>query len=135
VDDGAQLKLSFRLVPADDRPADSVVLSDIVRLIQQAIATAPKDVPTVSVPDDGFREPGPDNGRSALSLKPRIESRIQQASAASQQIVEKRAQTLSQADGEQRLAEQSVAAAERVVSAVQGAIIRAVAVRVPAHEG
>jgi hypothetical protein len=135
VADDAKLKLTFRLVPADDRPADPVVLDDIVRLIRQAAATAPKDVPKVTEPADGFRAPADDEGRDVRGLESRIENRVQQASAASQGLVERRALTASQLDGQQMLAEQSLEAAERVIAAVQGALFRAVAVRVAATDG
>ena len=133
--DDAKLKLTFRLVPADDRLADPVVLDDIVRLIRQAAATAPKDTPKVTEPADGFRAPADDEGRDLRGLESRIENRVQQASAASQAAVEKRAQTATQPDGQQQLAEESLLAAQQVVAAIQGARFRAVAVHVPETEG
>lgn len=129
--DDAKLKLTFRLVPADGRPADPVVLDDIVRLIRQAVATAPKEAPTVAAPADGFREPTPDEAQTLRSLEAKIENRIQQASAASQKAVEQRAETALQPDGPEKLAAESLVAAQRVVSAVQRAILQRVAVTAP----
>lgn len=132
--DDAKLKLTFRLVSADGRPADPVVLDDIVRLIRQAVATAPKDAPTVAAPTHGFREPpNEDDARTLRGLEAKIENRIQEASAASQKAVELRAGTAVQPDGPQKLAAESLAAAQRVVSAVQRAILQRVAVTAPAE--
>lgn len=132
--DDTQLKLTFRLVPADDRPAVPVVLDDIVRLINQAIATDAKDAPRVADPDDGFREPGPEERRGLRGLESRIENRIQESSAAAQATVEQRAQTASQPDGDQKLADEALAAAERIIAAVHRALLSKVAVRVPPAE-
>jgi len=132
VADDARLKLTFRLVPADDRPADPAVLDDIVRLIRQAFATVPKDAPAVAVPVGGFHEPTDDQERRAVrGLESRIENRIQEASAASQAAVEKRAETAARPDGRQQLADDALAAAERVVAVVQSALLRRVALRAP----
>ena len=130
--DEAELKLRFRLVPADDQPADPVVLDDIVRLIRQAVATAPNDVPHVSEPANGFRPPDVHHP-TARGLEAKIKHRIEQASAASQADVEKRDQIAAEPDGAQRLAEQSLATAQKVVAAVQAAFIQRVAVRVPVN--
>lgn len=121
--DDAKLKLGFRLVPVA-RPADAVVLDDIVRLIRQAAATAPKQAAVVSEPAGGFREPTEDESRTLRGLEAKIENRIQEASGASQSAVEKRAVTGDQPDA-------SLKAAEALVGAVQRAIIRHVTVRVP----
>jgi hypothetical protein len=130
MDDSALLKLTCRLVPADEQPADPVVFDDIVRLIGQAIATAAKDWPRVSEPAAGFQEPRDDEKRELRSLESKIESRIQESSAASQATIEKRAQTASQPNGPQLLMDQSLDAAQQLVAAVQRAILRNVAVRV-----
>jgi hypothetical protein len=130
VADDARLKLTFRLVPADDRPADPAVLDDIVRLVRQAVATVPKDAPSVTVPSAGFHEPTDEEKREILGLESRIENRIQEASAASQAAVVKRAETAARPDGRQQLADDARAAAERVVAVVQSALLRRVALRV-----
>jgi hypothetical protein len=130
VDDSAILKLTCRLVPADDRPADPVVFDDIVRLINQAIATAAKDWPRVSEPAAGFQEPRDDEKRGLRSFESKIESRIQESSAASQAAIEKRAQTAIRSDGPRVLADESLETARQVVAAVQRAILRRVVVRV-----
>jgi hypothetical protein len=128
VDSDAKLKLSLRLAPADDRPADPVVIDDIIRLIKQAVATVPKDSPAVTAPADGFHPP---TGEELRELDTKTQHRIEQASAASRAAVEQRAETAAQPDGDQKLAAEALAAAERVVSAVQRAVLRNVAVRVP----
>ena len=130
--DAAKLKLTFRLVPADGQPADPVVLDDIVRLIRQAAATAPKDAARVTEPADGFDEPSDNDKRALQVLQSKIETRIDQSSAASQAAVAKRVQTASQPDGHQALADEALAAAEQVVAAAQRAIFQRVAVHVPA---
>jgi hypothetical protein len=134
VEDDAKLRLDLRLVPADDRPADPVVLDDIVRLIRQAVVTAPEEAPKVTEPAEGFRQPSADENRDLRSLESRIKNRIEQASAESQAVIEKRAETAKQPDGEPRLKDEALRAAEQVVSAVQRAILRGVAVRVPETE-
>lgn len=131
MDDDARLKLTFRLVPADGRPADPAVLDDIVRLIRQAVATAPKDAPRVAEPAEGFREPIGDETRDLRGLEARIETRIQQASAASQAAVEKRAELARQPDSREKLADEARVAAERVVAAVQRAVLQRVNVSSP----
>lgn len=133
--DQAELQLSLRLVPADDQPADPLVLDDIIRLVRQAIATAPRETPTVHEPEGGFREPTEEQDKRALrSLHSKIENRIQEASAASQSEIAKRAEIASQPDGADKLARQSLQAAERLVPAVQRAMLRRVAVRIPEAE-
>ena len=129
--DHAELKLTLRLVPADDRPANPIVLDDIVRLIRQALVTAPKDSPQIIEPAEGFREPNGDENRTITSLVSKIESRIQQSSAASQAAVERRARTANEPDGQEKLRAETLDSAARVVSAVLGAILKRVRVSVP----
>ena len=121
----ARLKLDVRLVPAEGKP-DPALLDDLVRLIWQGTVTAPPQTPRVSTADE-FHTP-PDNSRVALETK--IKHRIAQASVESQAAVAKRAETAKQPDGKQKLADESLAAAQNVVAAVQRAIIRGIAVRV-----
>jgi hypothetical protein len=130
VADEAELKLTLRLVPADDKPADPLVLDDIVRLILQAQAPLPAESPRVVPPTEGFRPAG-DADRAARGLESKIKHRIEQDSAASQAAIEERARFAQEPDGKQKLAEKSLAAAQRVVSAVQAAILRRTTVRVP----
>jgi hypothetical protein len=126
VPEDAKQKLDIRLVPAEGEP-DAVLLDDLVRLIKQGIVTAPKDVPQVSAAGE-FVAPT-DNSQNALET--RIKHRIEQASNASEADVAKRAEVAKQPDGEQKLAEESLVAAQNVVAAVQRAIIRGIAVNVP----
>lgn len=133
--DDASLKLDLRLVPADDRPADPAVLDDIVRLIRQAVATTPRDAPAVGEPVGGFREPTAEETRNLRGLESKIKHRVEQASRESQAAAEKRAETAAQPDAGQKLAEESLRAAERLVAAVRRAILRGVAVRVPDDPG
>jgi len=130
VADDAELKIDFRLVPADGRPADPVVLDDIVRLILQAQATLPREAPSVAEPADGFRSPI-DDDPVVRGLERKIKDRIEQDRAASQAAVETRAQTARLPEAAEKLAEESLRAAQRVLSAVQSAMLRRVAVRVP----
>ena len=122
----AKLKLDVRLVPAEGEP-DPALLDDLVRLIKQGIATAPKDVPQVTTAGE-FHTP-PDNSQNAIET--RIKHRIEQASKASEADVTKRAETAKLPDGEHKLAEESLAAAQNAVAAVQRAIIRGITIRVP----
>jgi hypothetical protein len=122
----AKLKLDVKLVPAEGEP-DPALFDDLVRLIKQGIATAPKDVPQVITAGE-FHTP-PDNSQNALETK--IKHRIEQASKTSEADVTKRAETAKQPDGEQKLAEESLAAAQNVVAAVQRALIRGIAIRIP----
>ena len=126
--DEAQIQLTLRLTPADDKPADPFVFDDIVRLIRQAIATAPKQVPTVMAPSEGFRKPTGEDEQHIRGLETRIEHRIEQASAASQAAVEKRLEVGNDPD-------QSLEAAQQVVSAVQRALLRSVVLRLPENPG
>ncbi len=122
----ATRKLDIRLVPAEGEP-DAALLDDLVRLIKQGIVTAPKQAPQVITTGE-FTAPA-DNSQNALETK--IKHRIEQASVASEADVAKRAEMAKQPDGEAKLAEEALAAAQGVVAAVQRAIIRGVAVRVP----
>jgi hypothetical protein len=126
VPEDAKQKLDIRLVPAEGEP-DAALLDDLVRLIKQGVFTAPKQAPQVSTAG-AFVAPA-DNSQSALENK--ITSRIDQASRTSEADVAKRAEIAKQPDGEQKLAEESLAAAQNVVAAVQRAIIRGIAVNVP----
>ena len=126
----AELKLTFRLVVADDERADPVVLDDIVRLIQQAAATLPVHAPRLTEPKMGFQQPGENIVREIRSLESKIETRIQQSSAASQDAVESRARQAIEPNGTAILAGQARSAAERIVSIVQGAVLRRMAIRV-----
>lgn len=125
----AKLKLDVRLVPAEGEP-DPILLDDLVRLIKQGIITAPTQAPQVSTSGEFHVPPG--NSQNALET--RIKHRIAQASVESQAAVAKRAETAKQPDGEQKLAEESLAAAENVVAAVQRAMIRGIAVHIPNPE-
>jgi hypothetical protein len=122
----AKRKLDLRLVPAEGEP-DAGLLDDLVRLIKQGIVTAPKDVLQVSTAGE-FVAP-PDNSQNALESK--INHRIEQASEASKADVAKRAEVAVQPDGEHKLADEALAAAQNVVAAVQRAITRGIAVQVP----
>ncbi len=122
----AKQKLGIRLVPAEGEP-DAALLDDLVRLIKQGVVTAPKQAPQVSTAGE-FVAP-PDNSQNALET--RIKHRIEQASNASEADVAKRAAIAQPPDGEQKLAEEALAASQNVVAAVQRAIIRGVTIRVP----
>jgi hypothetical protein len=126
----AKLKLDVRLVPAEGKP-DAALLDDLVRLIRQSVVTAPPQAEQPSTAGN-FTAP-PDNSQNALETK--IKHRIAQASAESQAAVAKRAETAKQPDGEAKLAAEALEAAQQVVSAVQRAIIRGVAIRVPEPDG
>lgn len=125
----AELQLDLRLVPAD-APPNPQVLDDIVRLIQQAIATLPKDAPQLVV-ERPLDSPAAAERTETNAAEAKIKHRIEQASRESQALVEKRAETAALPDGEQKLAEESLKAAQNVVSAIQRAILRGVAVSVP----
>ena len=122
----AKQRLDIRLVPAEGEP-DAALLDDLVRLIKQGVLTAPKQAPQVSTAG-AFTAP-PDNSQNALEAK--VKNRIAQASAASMADVAKRAETANLPDGEAKLAEEALTAAQGVVAAVQRAIIRGITVRVP----
>ena len=119
----ATRKLDIRLVPAEGAP-DAALLDDLVRLIKQGVVTAPKQAPQVSTTGE-FVTP-PDNSQNALETK--IKHRIAQASVASEADVAKRAETAKLPDGEAKLAEESLAAAQNVVAAVQRAVLRGIVV-------
>jgi hypothetical protein len=125
----AKLQLDVRLVPAEGTP-DPVLLDDLVRLIQQGIVTASKDLPGIDSSGE-FQSP-PDNSQNDLEAKVRHD--VEQASRDSQSAIEKRAATAKQPDGEAGLAEESLEAARQVVAAVQRAMIRGVGVRLPEAE-
>jgi len=135
VTNDAELKLTLRLVPVDGQPADPVVLNDIILLIRQAVATAPKDAPKISEPTHGFRSTSQAEKPALQALESRVESRVQEASAKSRATVTERELTANLPDGSQKLAEASRAAAENLVSAVQGALCRRVVVRPAENEG
>jgi hypothetical protein len=122
----AKLKLELRLVPIAGEP-NAAVFDDLIRLIQQGIVTAPKDVPQVHTTGE-FQLPT-DNSQNDLEAK--IKHSIEQASADSRAAVEKRVELAAQPDGEAKLAAESLEAAQGVVAAVQRAIIRGVVVQVP----
>jgi len=122
----AKQKLDIRLVPAEGEP-DALLLDDLVRLIKQGIVTAPKQAPQVSTAGEFVASQ--DNSQNALESK--IKHRIEQASEASKVDVAKRAEIAKQPDGEQKLAEEALAAAQNVVATVQRAILRGIAVQVP----
>lgn len=124
--ENARIKLDLRLVPAEGEP-DPALLDDLVRLVRQGIVTAPKDIPQVSTA--GEFHPPADNSQNDLEAK--ITHRIEQASQASQAAVAKRAEIAAQPDGEDQLAAEVLDAAREVVAAVQRAMIRGIAVRVP----
>lgn len=126
--DEPRLKLELRVGPADS-PPDVAVLDDLVRLIRQGVTTAPKAAPQVA-DGPGFRQPTPDEQRDLRDLTSKVEHRIEQASAASVAAVARRAEVAAQPDGAAKLADESLKAAERVVSAVGRAVLRGVAVRV-----
>lgn len=125
----AKLQLDVRLVPAEGKP-DAALLDDLVRLIQQGVATAPKDWQRID--STGTFEPPPDNSQNDLEAKVRHD--IEQASLASQSVIENRAETAKQPDGEVKLAEEALEAARQVVAAVQRAMIRGVGLRLPEAE-
>ena len=125
----ADRKLFLQLVAAE-LPPDSVVLDDLIRLIRQALITAPVNSPQLAVPLS-FRKPDLDEKREHASLEATIKHRIEQASEHSRPMVEARAQLASQPDSADKLAEQSRKAAERVIAAVQRAILRGVKVTIP----
>ena len=120
----AKQKLDVRLVPAEGEP-DAALLDDLVRLVKQGALTAPPQAERASTAGTFIAPPE----RTALENK--IISSIDQASRASEADVAKRAEVAKQPDGEAKLAEEALAAAQGVVAAVQRAVIRGVTVRVP----
>lgn len=127
--DAAERELGLRLVPAD-APPDPQVLDDLIRLIKQGNVTAPKDVSRVVVETE-LRPPTTEEQSEVNAVEAKVKHYIEQASRDSQAAVDKRAETAALPDGEQKLAEESLAAAQAVVAAVQRAMIRGIAVRVP----
>ena len=127
--DDPDRRLDYRLVPADG-PADSQVLDDLIRLVRQGIATAPKDAPKVG-DGAGFRPPEADERRDLGGVEAKIKHRIEQANWDSQTAVEQRAELVAQPDADEKLASEARRAAELVVAAVQRALLRGVRVEVP----
>lgn len=123
----ARLKLELRLVPTDGQPPNAALFDDLIRLIRQGIVTAPIGVPQVNTSGE-FHTP-PDNSQNNLEAK--VKHRIEQASADSRVAFEKRKELASQPDREAKLAAEALEAAQRVVSAVQRAMIRGIAVQLP----
>jgi hypothetical protein len=125
-------RLELRLVSAE-RPADPQVLDDLIRLIRQGLATAPRQVPQVS---DGtwFRRPTEEERKDLVEHESRIKHRIEQEPD-SHDTLAKRSELTAQPDHEQKLAEETRRAAEYVVAAVQRALNRGVAVRIPESSG
>ena len=122
--DEAQIQLTLRFMPVDDKPADPLVFDDIVRLIRQAVLTAPKQVPTVKAPSEGFHKPRGEDEQRIRGLETRIKHRIEQATAASQAAVEKRLEVGDEPN-------QSLEAAQQLISAVQRALLQSVVLRLP----
>src|SRR5207248_2375582 len=69
-------KLELRLVPAES-PANPQMLDDLIRLVRQGLATAPKDVPQVG-DGPGFRPPTEEERKATADLGGRIKHRIEQ---------------------------------------------------------
>ncbi|MDY3553979.1 hypothetical protein R5W24_003093 [Gemmata sp. JC717] len=113
-------------MPAEGAP-DPVVLDDLVKLIRQGVATAPKQAPQMSTAGEFI---APSDG-SQNSLETQVRHRIEQASNASVADVAKRAETAKQPDGEAQLADEALAAAQEVVAAVQRMLLRGIVVQVP----
>ncbi|AWM42011.1 hypothetical protein GobsT_68470 [Gemmata obscuriglobus] len=122
----AKQKFELRLVPAEGRP-DPVVFDDLVKLIRQGIATAPKQAPQISTAGE-FSAPS-DGSQNALETQ--VRHRIEQVSNLSVADVAKRAEIAKQPDGEVQLADEALAAAQEVVAAVQRMLLRGIAVQVP----
>ena len=118
----ANRKLELRFGPENGKP-NSVILDDIIRLVKQAVATMPNDASHVATTGT-FRKPDDAEAPELQRVEANIRERIERASEASRAATEKRAET-----GDQP--EESLKAARNVVSAVQRAILRGIAVRVP----
>ncbi len=129
----ATMKLEFRLAPSSGEP-NPEVLDDLVKLVCQAIATAPPDSPEIKA-DGEFRPPEGEEEKSLRGLESRIKHRIEQAAGASQKLIAQRETTFGQPDGAAKLATEATRAAEAVVAAVQRARLRGVIVTVPSAEG
>jgi len=129
----ATMKLEFRLAPSSGEP-NSEVLDDLVKLVRQAVATAPPDSSRIEA-DGEFHPPEGEGERSLRGLESRIKHRIEQATGASQKLIEQRETLTHQPDGAAILAAEATRAAEAVVAAVQRARIRGMAVTTPSVEG
>lgn len=129
----ATMKLEFRLAPSSGEP-NTEVLDDLVKLVRQAVATAPPDSPQLETEGE-FRPPEGEAEKSLRGLESRIKHRIEQAAGASQKLMGQRETKSSQLDGVEKLATEATRAAEAVVAAVQRARLRGVIVSVPSAEG
>lgn len=125
----ATMKLELRLAPTAGEP-NAEVLDDLVKLIRQAVATAPPDSPDAST-EDGFRSPEPDEQKSLRGLESRIKHRIEQAVGTSEKLIGQREAVTAQPDATAKLADEAVHAANAVVAAVQRAKLRGVIVTTP----
>src|ERR1700722_4850685 len=121
----AKLKLELRVIPTTGEP-DAAVFDDLIRLIQQGILTAPKGVTQVS--NSGEFIPPADKSQSKLETV--IRHRIEQTSAESRTAFEKRKEIETRPESEAKMVTESLEAAQGVVSAVQRAMIRGIAVQV-----
>jgi len=129
----ATMKLEFRLAPSSGEP-NSEVLDDLVKLVRQAVATAPPDSSRIEA-DGEFHPPEGEGERSLRGLESRIKHRIEQGAGASQKLIEQRETLTHQPDGAAILAAEATRAAEAVVAAVQRARIRGMVVTTPSVEG
>ncbi len=129
----ATLKLEFRLAPSSGEP-NSEVLDDLVKLVRQAVATAPPDSSRIEA-DGEFRPAEGEEERSLRGLESRIKHRIEQGAGASQKLIEQHESLTHQPDGAATLTAEATRAAEAVVAAVQRARIRGVIVTVPSANG
>ncbi len=124
----ASLKLQLRLSPSEGEP-DAALLDDVIRLVKQAVATPP--VPVLDAPAGEFHAPTDDEQKALAGLESKIKHRIEQASAESRQQVEQRAALIQQPDGDVKVREAALLAAQQVVSAVHRAMLRGVIVSTP----
>ena len=122
----ATMKLEFRLTPSAGEP-NSEVLDDLVKLVRQAVATAPPDMTEIKAEGE-FRPPEGEEEKSLRGLESWIKHRIEQAAGASQKLIEQRETISSQPDGMEKLAAEATRAAETVVAAVQRGRLRGVLV-------
>lgn len=125
----ATMKLEFRLAPSSGEP-NAEVLDDLVKLVRQAVATAPPDSPEIRV-DAEFR-PAEGEERNLVRIIGQIDLA---AAAVSPKLIDQREATSSQPNGAEKLATEATRAAEAVVAAVQRARLRGVIVTVPSAEG
>jgi hypothetical protein len=122
----ATMKLELRLTPSSGEP-NAEVLDDLVKLVRQAVVTAPPD--SLKIQTEGeFVPPEGEQEKSLRGLESRIKYRIEQAAGASQMLIEQREATSGQPDGAAKLAAEATFAAQAVVAAVQRARLRGVAV-------